>query len=135
MHWGSSASLLCDITLFAEGGQPPRWLGPSGFALDTQGYIAVNSFAQSPSYPQVFAASALDDVPTKGSGQELLHNLWAAIDHQPLKKQPWTKRSVNLLSCGSRTAIASWGAFTLKGYWAWWWKNVMDQRWIRQYKL
>jgi hypothetical protein len=50
MHWTSDASLLCDIALFAEGGQPPGWLDPSGFALDSDGHIAVNSFAQSPSY-------------------------------------------------------------------------------------
>jgi NADH dehydrogenase FAD-containing subunit len=135
MHLSSGASLLCDMALLTEGGQPPLWVSQSGFALDADGHIAVNSFAQCPSYPQVFAAGAPDGVASKGSGQALQHNLRAAIDHQPLKAQPRRKRSVNLLSCGSRTAIASWGAFTLKGYWAWWWKNVMDQRWIRQYKL
>jgi NADH dehydrogenase FAD-containing subunit len=135
MQLSSGASLLCDIALLTEGGHPPGWLGQSGFALNTDGDIAVNSFAQCPSYPQVFAVGAPDGVASKGSGQALQHNLRAAIDNQPLKVQPRDKRSVNLLSCGSRTAIASWGAFTLKGYWAWWWKNVMDQRWIRQYKL
>lgn len=60
MHLSSGASLLCDMALLTDGGQPLLWLIPSGFALDTHGKMAVNSFAQSPSYTTGFAPCVSD---------------------------------------------------------------------------
>jgi len=37
-----------------------------------------------------------------------------------------------LMSCGSRYAIASRGAWSWEGHWAWWWKNAIDRRWLRR---
>jgi NADH dehydrogenase FAD-containing subunit len=135
IHLSSGASLTCDIALLATDSHPPTWLGASGLDLDSQAHVVVNSFAQSTSYPQVFAVPGSEDWAAKTIGPALERNLRAALEHQPLKSLPLPKRSLNLMACGDRTAIATWGLFALKARWAWQWKNVMDQRWIRQYKL
>jgi NADH dehydrogenase FAD-containing subunit len=135
MHLSSGASLSCDMALIATGSHLPAWLAQSGLDLDAQGHVAVNSLAQSPSYPQVFVVSGLESDTTKAAGLALEHNLRATLDHLPLKNMPRTERSVNLMACGDRTAIATWGGLTLKSHWAWRCKHVIDQRWIRQYKL
>lgn len=135
IHLKSGASLSCDMALVAMGGHPPAWLDQSGLDLDARGHANVNSFAQSTSYPQIFSASGQASDTSKALGPALVHNLRAALDHKPLKSLPFTPQSVNLIACGDRTAIATYGTFTLQGRWAWYWKNVIDQRWIRQYKL
>lgn len=135
MHLNSGASLSCDMALITTGSHAPAWLGQSGLDLDAQGHATVNSLAQAPSYPQVFVASGLERGAEKAVGQIFEHNLRAALDRQPLKNVPHTERPVNLIACGDRTAVATWGTLALKSHWAWQWKHVMDQRWIRQYQL
>jgi NADH dehydrogenase FAD-containing subunit len=39
-----------------------------------------------------------------------------------------------LLSCGNRTAIASWGNFSAQGRWVWWLKNWIDRRFIARFR-
>ncbi len=44
-------------------------------------------------------------------------------------------RSLNLLACGRRSAIASWGGWSAEGRWAWYWKNYIDRKFIARYRL
>jgi hypothetical protein len=50
--------------------------------------------------------------------------------------QPWKpqKRSLYLLACGGRRAIASWGPWSAEGGWVWWWKNRIDRAFVAQYR-
>jgi NADH dehydrogenase FAD-containing subunit len=145
----SGASLACDMPLLTIGGQAPSWLANTGMALDEHGYLAVNAFQQSTSHPNVFAAgdiaSRVDTPHAKNgvfavrAGVALHHNLHATLTKQPLKPHPIVQRNLNLISCGNKSAIASWGTnsagWTLQGHWIWRWKRVIDQRWLRLYKL
>ena len=43
------------------------------------------------------------------------------------------QRTLNLLSCGERRAIASWGDWSAEGRWVWWWKDRIDRAFVRRY--
>jgi NADH dehydrogenase FAD-containing subunit len=152
LYLASGASLACDMPLLTIGGHAPGWLADTGMALDERGYLAVNAFQQSTSHPNVFAAGDIAsrvDMPHAKSGvfavrtgpalyANLLASLMKPSKNHPLKPHPIVQRTLNLLSCGNKSAIASWGTFptsmTPQGHWVWRWKNVIDQRWMRLYK-
>lgn len=139
----SGARLACDVPLVAVGSQAPRWLAQSALALDDEGFVLVNAFQQSTSHPHVFAVG---DVSTRSdrqfarsgvyavrSGPALVHNLGAVARNEPLKAHQPPARTLNLLSCGDGTAIASWGNWSAQGRWVWWWKDRIDRRFMARY--
>lgn len=137
---GRGGRLACDAPIVAIGNVAPAWLKGSGLALDEQGFIATGPTLQSTSHADVFAAgdvSARMDAPRPRSGvyavragPPLAANLARASGGGvPLVYQP-QKRSLNLLSCGRREAIASWGSWSAQGRWAWWWKDRIDRAFV-----
>jgi pyridine nucleotide-disulfide oxidoreductase family protein len=144
LHLGNGARLACDVPLLAVGTHAPAWLRGSGLALSEAGHVQVNEFQQSTSHPNVFAAGDVahrNDVnhPRSGvyavrAGAPLAHNLLAAHEHHALKAHHPPQHSLNLLSCGTHHAIASYGAMHLEGAWAWWWKDRIDQGFMARYK-
>ncbi len=42
-------------------------------------------------------------------------------------------RSLYLLACGPKYAIASWGRCSAEGPWVWSWKDWIDRRFIRRF--
>jgi selenide,water dikinase len=69
------------------------------------------------------------------AGPPLARNLRLVLDAvSPLAYQPQA-RSLNLLSCGDRTAIAAWGPLTVEGAWVWRWKDRIDRAFIRRFSL
>ncbi len=137
------AYLACDVPVLAIGAQAPAWLQHSGLALDAQGFVAVDAFQRATCHPQVFAAGDVATrvdlkLPRSGvyavrAGPALTHNLralLAGIDPAPYTPQ---QKTLNLLSCGNRYAIASWGAWSAQGRWVWWLKNWIDRRFIKKY--
>lgn len=140
---GSGDRLACDIPLLAIGAQAPLWLAGSRLALDMQGFASVNRFQQSTSHAQVFAAgdvaSRIDAAHSRSgvyavhAGPPLLHNLLAALSEQPLAPYAPPARTLNLLSCGSRHAIAAWGQFSVEGAWVWHLKDRIDRQFVRRY--
>lgn len=144
----SGGVLACDMALLAIGAQAPAWLasnGPaqSGLALDAQGFVAVNRFQQSTSHSQVFAvgdvASRLDAPHSRSgvyavrAGPPLLTNLLAALAMQALTAYLPPARTLNLLSCGGRYAIAAWGVFSVEAGWVWRWKDRIDRQFVTRY--
>ena len=140
---GGGATLVCNLPLLAIGAQAPPWLAGSGLALDAQGFVQVNSCQQSTSHAQVFAAgdvASRADLPHSRSGvyavragPPLLRNLMAAIAAQPLTPYAPPGRTLNLLSCGSRYAIAVWGPLSVEGRWVWTLKDRIDRKFVRRY--
>lgn len=139
----SGGSLACDIALLAIGAQAPAWLAGGSLALDDAGFVAVNAFQQSTSHPNVFAsgdvASRVDAPhPRSGvyavrSGPPLMANLRAALACRPLTPYRPPTRTLNLLSCGGRYAIAVWGGLSVEGKWVWHLKDRIDKRFVSQY--
>ncbi|MCW5636906.1 MAG: FAD-dependent oxidoreductase [Rubrivivax sp.] len=160
----SGARVACDAPVIATGSEAPRWLAGSGLALDGQGYVVTGPTLQSGSHPEVFAAGDVTtriDAPHPRSGvyavragPPLLANLraWcsapglaaaaategaatALTSGAPLKRYTPQARSLNILSCGQRRAIAARGNWVAAGRWVWWWKNVIDRRFVAGYVL
>lgn len=134
-----------DAMIASTGVQAPAWLRQSGLALDVDGFIAVGEGQQSISHAHVFAggdiASRIDHPHAKSgvyavrSGPVLANNLQRTLLGQaPLPYTP-QRRSLYLLATGPRDAILSWNGLSARAGWIWQWKNWIDQRFMRQYRL
>jgi pyridine nucleotide-disulfide oxidoreductase family protein len=136
----SGARLACDVPLLATGAQAPAWLQPSGLALDAQGFVAVNACQRSTSHANVFAAGdvssrvdrtlARSGVYAVRAGPVLGMNLAASLVGGACKAHQPPAQTLNLISCGTRTAVASWGRFHAQGRWVWWLKDWIDRRFL-----
>ena len=136
-------TISADCVIAATGARAPVWLRTSGLALDIQGYILVDQFHRSVSHPEVFAAGdicARQDVSMARSGVHAVHagpvlakNLDATFSGTPLKAYKPRSKSLYLLACGERYAIASWGRFSAEGKWVWHWKDGIDRRFIKKF--
>ena len=69
------------------------------------------------------------------AGPPLLHNLRRYAGGGVLKSHAPQRRSLNLLSCGGREALASWNGWALQGRWCWWCKDRIDRAFIERYRL
>ncbi|MBL8318286.1 MAG: FAD-dependent oxidoreductase [Burkholderiaceae bacterium] len=139
----NGARVVCDVPVMALPASAPAWLQGSGLALDERGFVATGTTLQSTSHPQVFAAGDVASrqdhaVPRSGvyavrAGPALALNLRRALAGGQLL--PWRaqERSLYLLSCGERRAIAAWGDWSAQGRWAWLWKDWIDRRFIRAF--
>lgn len=137
--------ISADCVIAATGGVAPCWLRLGGPALDERGFIAVDRTHRSVSHTNVFAAGdvcARQDASVARSGVHAVHagpvlaaNLLATLAGQALRTYRPRLRSLYLLSCGSRRAIASWGPLSAEGKWVWRWKDRIDRRFIRRHSL
>lgn len=142
---GSGARLACDAPVLALGSSAPRWLANSGLALDEAGFVATGATLQSTSHPDVFAAgdvaSRVDVArPRSGvyavrAGPPLEANLRLRLGGGALLPYLPQPRSLNLLACGDRSAIASWGEWSLQGAWVWRWKDKIDREFVSRYRV
>jgi pyridine nucleotide-disulfide oxidoreductase family protein len=140
---GGGARLACDSPVLAIGASAPPWLAESGLALDERGFISTGATLQSPSHPQVFAAgdvASRSDAPRPRSGvyavragPPLALNLRRFIAGGELVPYVPQRRALNLLSCGERHAIASWGNWSAEGRWVWWWKDRIDRGFVARF--
>jgi len=140
----SGARVACDAAVVATGTEPAPWLAASGLALCPRGFVLTGPTLQSTSHPEVFAAG---DVATRAdrphaksgvyavrAGPPLALNLQRFVGGGPLLPYRPQTRTLNLLSCGGRSAIAVWGSLSLGetpfGRLAWWWKDRIDRGFI-----
>lgn len=140
---GCGASLACDVPVLAMGAHAPPWLASSGLALDADGFLAVDMYQRSTSHSRVFAAGdvstrmdrpmARSGVYAVRAGSALAYNLTAAVTGSALKPHQPPQVTLNLLSCGSRYAIAALGRFSAQGRWVWWLKNWIDRRFVARF--
>lgn len=134
----------CDGVLVAAGARAHGWLNETGLQTDARGYVAVTAQHRSVSHPQVFAAGdccARVDVSLEKSGVHAVHagpvlaaNLLAVMcDDAPSAVYQPKKRSLYLLACGRRYAIASWGNWSAQGRLWWYVKRWIDTRFMRRW--
>ena len=142
---GSGNRLACDLPLLATGAEAPGWLVGGGLALDDKGFVLTTSTLQSASHPEVMAVG---DVATRAdwpharsgvfavrAGPALAENLRRLVGAGDLLPHLPPLRTLNLISCGAREAIVSWGNWSAQGHWAWWWKDRIDRGFIARYRL
>jgi len=137
---GRGTRVACDAAVMALPAAAPPWLRETGLALDEHGFVATGATLQSLSHPEVFAAgdvASMQGAPRPRSGVYALRagaplalNLRRFLAGGAL--QPWTPqpRALNLLACGERYAIASWGPWSAEGRWVWRWKDRIDREFI-----
>jgi selenide,water dikinase len=140
---GRGTRVACDAAVVALGASAPTWLRDSGLALDEGGFVATGPTLQSTSHPEVFAAGdvatrADDSHPKSGvyalrAGAPLALNLRRFLAGGQLQPHRPQRRALNLLACGERYAIASWGSWSAEGGWVWRWKDRIDRGFIRDH--
>jgi pyridine nucleotide-disulfide oxidoreductase family protein len=134
-----------DCVIAATGVAPPAWLADSRLALAQDGFVAVGEGQQSISHANVFAggdiASRVDKPHAKSgvyavrSGPILAQNLARHLSGHGVLPHAPQRRSLYLLATGPRHAVASWGGLTTAGDWVWRWKDWIDRRFMKQYRL
>jgi len=140
---GSGARLACDAAVMATGAQAPPWLAGSGLQLDEQGFVLTGPCLQSLSHPEVFAVGdvasrsdhphARSGVYAVRAGPPLALNLRHFLAGGALLPHAPQSRTLNLISCGEKRAIVSWGEWSTQGAWAWWWKDRIDRAFVARY--
>lgn len=136
--------LACDAAVLATGASPAPWLRGSRLRLDAAGFVATGADLRSLSHPNVFAAgdtASRADVahPRSGvyavrAGPKLAENLRLALAGAAQVEHHPSARALNLLACGGRYAIASWGGWSAEGRWVWWWKDRIDRGFMARYR-
>jgi len=128
-----------DLVVWTAGASALPWLRESGLAIDGNGFVLVDDRLRSVSHPNVFAAgdcATLRDAPHPKSGVYAVRHaavLRANLNGEDRRYRP-QRRSLALLSCGGRYAIADWGGLSWEGAWVWRWKDRIDRRWVEGFR-
>lgn len=145
LRFRGGGELAFDELIWATGATAPSWIRGSGLDLDARGFIRVDAQLRSTSHADVFAAGDVAAVtswnlPKSGvhavrQGSILAHNLLAVHAGQTLSTYRPRPISLALISTGRRHAVASWGSLAFSGSWVWRWKDRIDQRFLRRYRI
>jgi pyridine nucleotide-disulfide oxidoreductase family protein len=130
-----------DVVPLATGAAAAPLMRHAGLQCDEDGFALVDASLRSVSHPDVFASgdcATLQEAPHPKSGVysvrhgEILHqNLRRLMHEQPLAAYRPQAKTLTLLTCGARYAIAQRGDWSAEGAWAWHWKNRIDRKWLR----
>lgn len=135
--------VMADAIFYATGASIPQWPADCGLAVDTDGFIAVNTHLQSISHPFVFVsgdAASIEGHPRPKSGvyavrqgKPLARNLVRFLTGKRLRTYLPQKNALALMYTGDRKAIASRRNLFFHGHWVWALKHKIDMDFIRKY--
>ena len=133
-----------DAVFLVTEARAPAWLRDTGLPLDARGFLAVRDTLQSTGDDAILAAgdcATMIDHPRPKAGvfavrqgRPLADNLRRLLRGEA--PRPWVPqaRYLAIIGTGDGHAVATRGNLALSGYWAWWWKDHIDRRWMRQYR-
>lgn len=133
-----------DAVLVSTAAKAPDWLGETGLATTTGGFLAIAPTLASISDPAIFAvgdcATVISDpMPKAGvfavrQGQALTGNIRRALRGEPLAPHRPDRNFLTILMTGDGSAIAGRGAWlAVEGRWVWRWKDWIDQRFMQRF--
>lgn len=139
-----AAGLDLALAVNAAGATAPDWLGQTGLALDTAGYLAIRPTLQTRNQDHIFASgdvASMDGQPRAKAGvfavrqgPVLYQNLrrvlagQAALPHLP--QHDW----LSLIATGPRHAIGTRNGRAVAGGWVWHVKDLNDRLYLRRYR-
>lgn len=136
-------SLRLDDIFWCTAAAAPDWPGAAGLQVDKHGFVEINSYLQSVSHDNVFAAGDVAtqvETPAPKAGVYavrqapiLFANLRRYVGGRPLETYRPQRETLSLMALGQKSAIATRGRFTLEGDWVWHWKDFIDQQFMRKF--
>ena len=138
------SSLKSDFVFWVTQPAPPKWLQNTGLELNEKGFLRVGPTLECLGRRGVFAAgdvASIEGTPLPKSGvyavrmaAPLEANLRAAWAGDPLGAYEPQRHILSLIGTADRRAVVSrpWLP-TLHSRIAWWWKDRIDQRFMRQF--
>ncbi|MGI8430767.1 MAG: FAD-dependent oxidoreductase [Chthoniobacterales bacterium] len=133
-----------DALTLAIGIRPPALLHEAGLPCAEDGSMRVNAFLQSPAHPEIFGAGdcicfgkeCLSRIGVYAVRQApVLHrNLLAFLRGETLEGFSPQKNYLLILNLGDGTGLLTYGGFTARGRWAFWFKDWLDRRFVREFQ-
>ena len=133
-----------DLLVSATGVRAPALLRDSGLRCADDGSMRVNQFLQVNGHPEIFGAGDCvcfgeRCLPRIGvyavrQGPVLSHNLLAFLTGDPLQKFEPQKNYLLILNLGDGTGLLTRGSFTFRSRLAFWLKDWLDRRFVRQFQ-
>ena len=139
----SGLKLECDRIFWVTQASAAHWIGESGLAIDSNGFMQVSDCLQSVSHPNVFAAgdiAAMVNYPRPKAGvfavrqgKPLFENLQQFLLKKPLKPFAPQSQYLALIGTGNQRAIASRGNFMWESPLLWYWKDWIDRQFMQKF--
>lgn len=137
-------SVEAEAVLLSTAAKAPEWLGETGLATTTGGFLSIAPTLASIGDPAIFAVGDCatmisDPMPKAGvfavrQGAALTGNIRRALRGEPLKPHRPDPDFLTILMTGDGSAIAGRGAWlAVEGRWVWRWKDWIDRRFMRRF--
>jgi selenide,water dikinase len=143
--FSDAVRIQSDATIWTTGAGAPPWLRDTGLTVDAGGFVTINECLSSVSHPGVFAVGDCASMhghryPKSGvyavrQGPVLAENLRRVLTGKPLMNYRPQRIALSLISTGDKYAVATYGRYSHEGAWVWRWKNYIDRKFMRKYRV
>ena len=137
--------VVLDEIVWCAAARAPQWPAQAGLSVDKRGFVLTNAFLQSLTHEFVFATGDIgtqEATPSDKAGvfavrqaPVLFQNIRRFLLNKKLK--PFRPQSdfLSLMATGERSAIGNRGSVCVQGAWVWRVKDVIDQKFMNQFRL
>ena len=146
--FSSGDNIAANRILWATGTKAPSLFQKSGFELDSDGFLQVNDFLQSNTYPWLFSGGDCVTLESRThlkkigvhavkQGPVLAKNLLAAMRGKEKRMQRFRPYPVTpvIISTGTSKAWLTTESTWWEGAWCRALKHRIDQKWVKQYQV